>query len=85
MKFKNILFTLLVALVAVLGVTVNAESTAPGSYTVRFKDLHRLSGANYFSGMNFHFYYKVNKDGKVTIKDIMLINNSILGKSKLTQ
>ncbi|WP_420314546.1 dockerin type I domain-containing protein [Agathobacter rectalis] len=27
----------------------------------------------------------VNKDGKVTIKDIMLINNSILGKSKLTQ
>ena len=65
MKFKNILFTLLVALVAVLGVTVNAESTAPGSYTVRFRDLHRLSGANYFSGMNYHFYYKVNSDGKI--------------------
>mgnify|MGYP005963223917 CR=1 FL=1 len=65
MKFKNILFTLLVALVAVLGVTVNAESTAPGSYTVRFRDLHRLSGGDYFPGMNYHFYYKVNSDGKV--------------------
>ena len=65
MKFKNILFTLLVALVAVLGVTVNAESTAPGSYTVRFKDLHRLSGGDYFPGMNYHFYYKVNSDGKI--------------------
>lgn len=65
MKFKKILFTLLVALVAVLGVTVNAESTAPGSYTVRFRDLHRLSGGDYFPGMNYHFYYKVNSDGKV--------------------
>ena len=65
MKFKNILFTLLVALVAVLGVTVIAESTAPGSYTVRFRDLHRLSGGDYFPGMNYHFYYKVNSDGKV--------------------
>ena len=65
MKLKNILFTLLVALVSVLGITVNAETTAPGSYTVRFRDLHRLSGANYFNGMNYHFYYKVNSDGKV--------------------
>ena len=48
MKFKNILFTLLVALVSVLGITVNAETTAPGSYTVRFRDLHRLSGGDYF-------------------------------------
>lgn len=65
MKLRNILLTFLIALITLLGVNVSAAATAPKNYTVRFQDLHRLSGANYFSGMNFHFYYKVNKDGKV--------------------
>lgn len=65
MKLKNILITLFIALISLFGTTVNAEATAPKNYTVRFQDLHRLSGANYFQGMSLHFYYKVNTDGKI--------------------
>lgn len=57
--------TLFIVLISLFGVSVNADTTAPKSYSVSFKDLHLLSGADYFKGMNLHFYYKVNSDGKV--------------------
>ena len=65
MKLKNILFSLIMLVSMFFIGTVSAETTAPDSFTVRFSDLHRLSGANYLPGGNLHFYYKVSTDGKV--------------------
>ena len=65
MKFKKLFLGLLLAVISVFGVTVNAATSAPSSFNVRFSDLHLLDGKKYLNGASLHFYYKVNTAGKV--------------------
>ena len=65
MKFKKLFLGLLLAVISIFGVTVNAATSAPSSFNVRFSDLHLLDGKKYLNGASLHFYYKVNTAGKV--------------------
>lgn len=65
MKFKKLFLGVLLAVISLFGVTVNATTTAPSSYNVKFSDLHLLDGKKYLNGASLHFYYKVNTAGKV--------------------
>lgn len=64
MKLKNILISLLVVLSSLLGTTVSAQTTAPNTYKMYAKDLHRIEGSKYLNNSTINMGYKIsdNKD-----------------------
>lgn len=69
MKLKNILFSIVTFLFALIGATVNAETTAPSSFKVNSKDLHYISTSYYlpgeFAGGGLSLRFKKNADGVI--------------------
>ena len=65
MKLKNILFSLVAIILSFFATTVNAETTAPSSFTVDADEMYMLYGYNYLSNSTIKFTYKVNTNGVV--------------------
>ena len=57
MKLKNILFSLVAIILSFFATTVNAETTAPSSFTVDADEMYMLYGYNYLSNSTIKFTY----------------------------
>lgn len=68
MKLKNILIMFLTAFTLLLTNNVQAETTAPDSYTVDGKDIYKIDSSKYLPNggfVGFSFHYKKNTNGQI--------------------